>query len=686
MRRLSIVLSAVLAMAAGLSSCRKGKETAAYDGTQERQQFHERYNAEVLKRIESGIATLEEELAGELDDSGRAEKEQALSDLRRRLERPKFFEVLTEADLPQDLDWGANPDEPEIGSPEAKKGGTFHSFIPSGAYPPTIRQVGGQSNNSFRSYHLDDIEMTLVTLHPETGAIIPCLADRWAVAEDGQSVYFHIDPEARWSDGRKVTSGDWLMTFYVYLSDYLTVAFYKNYYGEQYWGIATYGDDYLCIRLATPKAMAPYFGGGIYPFQEEFYREFGPDFETRYNWRPRPTTGAYAIREEDIVKGRSISLTRVADWWARDRKYYQYRFNPDRIEYLQIRDEAKIFQLFLRGEIDVYLMGDAKRWYEQSEVPEVFNGYIEKATYYNEYPTISRGLYPNLHHPILSNLDVRIGLQHATNWQRVIDLDLRGDAERLHLINGGYGEFSHPTLRTRPFSLKLAREAFARAGFTERGPDGILRNSQGQRLSFTVSYPNNPILVPLALRLKEEAQRAGVEFKLEGLDATASFQKLTRKEHEIALTGWQSSPPIPDYYQGFHSKEAYEPGTRKPRPMTNNISVFADPEVDKLLEENRAARSVESLCETSYRLEEILHEQAVWVPGFYRPFYRVGYWRWIRWPEGFNVRLGNEPEMNHVHWIDQDIKRETLEAMREGRTFPERNLTFDQHRPKNVEK
>lgn len=684
MRRLLVTTAVLLAAVLGAVSCRKTEEFAPYDNREEKARFFERYNAQVLENLEARIAELEAQTPEEGTPEAE-ERERLLSDLRRRMERPAFFEILSEEDLPEGLQWTTNLDAPELGSPEAKKGGTLHSFILGGAYPPTIRSVGREANNSFRSCHWDDIEMALVTLHPETGEMIPGLADRWAVADDGQTVYFHIDPEARWSDGKDVKSADFLMSMYVFLSDYLSVAFYRNYYGEQFWGIASYGDDYLCVRLATPKPMAPYFAG-LVPFQEEFYREFGPDFEERYNWRPRPTTGAYEIREEDIVKGRSISLSRVQDWWAKDRKYYRYRFNPDRLEYLLIRDESKIFQLFLRGEIDVYLMGDAKRWYEQSEVPDVFNGYIEKATYYNEYPTVSRGLYFNLHHPVLSNLDVRIGLQHATNWQKVIDLDLRGDAERLHLLNGGYGEFSHPTLRTRPFSLKLAREAFARAGFDRQGPDGILRDASGRRLSFTITYPKNPALDPIALRLKEEAKRAGVEYKLEGLDPTASFQKLTRKEHEIALTGWQSQPPIPDYYQGFHSKEAYEPGTRKPRPMTNNISVFADPEVDRILEENRAARSVEILRDTSHRLEEIFHERAVWVPGYYRPFYRVGYWRWVRWPDDFNVRLGNEPEMNHVLWIDPDIKRETLEAKREGRTFPEKNLVFDQHRPKNVDK
>ncbi|MGC4015185.1 MAG: ABC transporter substrate-binding protein [Luteolibacter sp.] len=455
---------------------------------------------------------------------------------------------------------------------------------------------------------------------------------------------------------------------------------------SRYWGIATYGDDYVCIRLGFPKPLAAAFAAVI-PFQEDFYKEFGPDFEKRYNWRPRPSAGAYVIRKEDIDKGRSISLTRVKDWWAKDKKFFRYRFNPDRIEYMLVRDEEKVFQLFLRGEIDCYLLNDAKKWYDKTEVPQVFNGYIEKATFYNEYPAISRGLYLNLSRPLLSNLDIRIGLQHASNFEKVIELDLRGDAERLNLVCGGYGEFSNPNVRTRPFSVSLAREAFARAGFTKSGPDGVLENAEGQRLSFTINFAKHPIVDPIMLRIKEEALRCGVEYKLEGMDGTASFQKVSRKEHEIAFTGWQQNLPFPDYYQGFYSTEAYEPGSDKPRPMTNNISQFADKTIDPILEENRNASSIQSVKDTSWKLEEIFNERAVWVPSFNRPFFRVGYWRWVRWPDNFNVRLTNEADTSHVHWIDTDIKEETLDAMKPpGRSFPEQNLIFDQYRQKTPEK
>jgi microcin C transport system substrate-binding protein len=671
-----------------LSSALRAGDYLPYDNTAERAAFCAKYNKETTAKLNERKQELEKELA-ELSADQETKRKELLDEqtaLLQRLQRPDYFETLTEADLPKDLKWENGMNEPEIGSPDAKKGGTYHSNFLSNAYPPNIRCCGKEANNSFRSSHWDDIEMGLVSLHPVTGKVIPGVADKWAVLPDQQTVIFHIDSEARWSDGKKLTSRDFMMAAYVYLSPYLSEVFYRTYYGDQYWGFTTYGDDYICVRLANPKPIAPYFCS-LCPFQEDFYKEFGPDFEDRYNWRPRPTMGAYEIRPEDIKKGTSISLSRVKTWWARERKYYKYRFNPDRLEYILIREEEKVFQLFLRHEIDMYLLGEPKKWYEDTEIPDVFNGYMEKATFYYQFPAVSRGLYLNLTNPLLSKLDIRIGLQHATNFQKVIDMDLRGDAERLNIMCAGYGEYSNPNIRTRPYSVEKAKEAFARAGFTERGSDGIFKDKDGRRLSFTITYSKgSPLVESIMLRLSEEAKKAGVEYKLEGMDSTENFKKIMQKQHQIAFSGWQLSPPFPDsYYEGFHSSEAYEPGSDKPRVMTNNISVFADKTVDPILEANRNARSLQVIKDTSYQLEQIFHDRAVWVPGYTKSSYRVGYWRWLRWPADFNVPIGNEPDMNYVFWIDTEMKKDTLDAMRTGRTFPEVNVIYDKYRTKSSE-
>ena len=406
----------------------------------------------------------------------------------------------------------------------------------------------------------------------------------------------------------------------------------------------------------------------------------GPDFVKRYNWRPQPTTGAYFIESKDILKGRSITLSRVKDWWAKDRKYTKNRFNADKIQYRLIRDSNTALEYFKKGKLEFSPLSTAKNWYEKTEFDAVFDGYIEKATFYADYPAVPRGLYINCAKPLLDNRDIRIGLQYATNFEKVISFDLRGDAERLDSFADGYGRYSHPDIKARGYSEKLALESFAKAGFTKRGEDGVLINDAGKRLSFTLTYGSSPIATAILSRLKESAIKAGVEYKLESLDGSAAFNMGLEKKHELTFSGWGVGPPFPSFRQFFHSSNAYDEATGELKTMTNNFSSYSDPEMDEVSQAIRDARTLDEIEKASHRALEIIHRDAPWVPGYKTPFIRCGYWRWMQWPDDFNVKLTRDFESSYVYWIDEDIKKETLKAKREGRTFPEKNSVYDHYR------
>jgi microcin C transport system substrate-binding protein len=99
----------------------------------------------------------------------------------------------------------------------------------------------------------------------------------------------------------------------------------------------------------------------------------------------------------------------------------------------------------------------------------------------------------------------------------------------------------------------------------------------------------------------------------------------------------------------------------------------------------RNGRSEDTIRDLSYKVETIIHDEALWVPGFQRSFYRQGYWRWVCWPDDFNCRISELPDTLNVHWIDEDLKKETLEAKRDGKVFPEQSIVYDKYRLKGTE-
>ena len=600
-------------------------------------------------------------------------------------EFPKFFNEATPADLPADLVWENGMDLPDFGSSEAKKGGTV--FMSLQDYPRTLRNVGPDANGSFRAYILDDTAVRYARRHPNvtdvgpTGhRLFPGVAKEWAIDRASKTVYARIDPDAKWSDGEPITTEDVFFTYFFNQSSYINAPWYNNFYNRTFAGVTRYDELTFSVKLyeAKPDMSEKVLDGT--PVPRHFYKDFGPDYVERYQWQFAPTTGAYIVDSKNLDKGRSITLTRNDDFWARDKKFYKNRYNFDRIHFTVIRDKPKAFEAFKKGELDTMRVREAEYWYDKlpDDDPVVTNGYIAKYTAYNDTARGSWALWINEAQPILDNRDVRIGIGFATNWDLVIEKYFRGDYERMRTSYDGFGEFTHPTLRARPFSVEKALESFAKAGFKQRGDDGILVNERGQRLSFTLStgYENFRDILTI---LREEALKAGLEFRLEVLDQTAAFKKSQEKQHDIVFTGFNVSPEMyPRYWEYFHSTNAYdrpflEDGSvnpdRKIKVQTNNILSIANRDLDQLIDQYVASDDAEVMKKLGHRIEEGVFEDACFVPGFVMPFYRWEAWRYIRFPEQFGIKLANEYEEYWVHWMDEDLKKQVLDAKKAGRAL-----------------
>ena len=84
----------------------------------------------------------------------------------------------------------------------------------------------------------------------------------------------------------------------------------------------------------------------------------------------------------------------------------------------------------------------------------------------------------------------------------------------------------------------------------------------------------------------------------------------------------------------------------------------------------------------SWDLEQLLHDTAFWIHAYNREFYRLGHWRWMNWPDDFNVKLTREAQESYVYWIDVEEKEKTLRARSENKAYQEVDSIYDQYRIK----
>ena len=615
---------------------------------------------------------------------------------------PNFFVVKTPADLPADLAWQDGSDLPELGSPERKRGGTFNGRIQD--FPRTLRTVGPDSNSGFRSFLLDDNAVGFGQLHPNAPGphrFFAGLATSWAVDLPAKTVYVRIDPAARWSDGPAVTTDDVFFMFWFFQSRYIQAPWYNNYYGigETYTRITRYDTHTFAVTLTDSRPDLLSRVLGLRPSPAHFYRELGDDFVTRYNWRFEPTTGPWVITDAELKRTstsrNNITLSRLENWWANEKPQFRYRYNPAAIRLRVIRETPKAFEAFLLGELDAFGMSLAEYNYDRlpDDHPLVQRGLIHKVTFFNDVPRPNYGLWMNTAKAPLDDQNVRLGIQHATNWQLVIDQYFRGDYTRLHTSNQGYGDMSHPTIRGRAFDVTKAREYFTRAGYTATGPDGILRKPDGTRLSvgLTTGYE---ALAPVLTILQEEARKAGIEYRVEILDASAAWKKVQEKNHDITFSAFGIGVELyPRYWETHHSANAYDQPflddgktpnpVRKPKVQTNNLESIAIPELDALITAYDKSDSLDTKRTMAQRMEEILYENASFAPGFALSFFRTASWRWMKFPEGHAYRFSDSSFDSGTYWIDESAKTETLSALRDAaKTFPPSVELYDQWKAK----
>ena len=582
-------------------------------------------------------------------------------------EHKDFFHYATPADLPKDLAWHDGSGQKEFADPRAVRGGTLRQF--TAGTPPTLRRVGPNANNSFRGELYDNNDFGLLSSHPNTDEPIPALATSWAMSADGMTAYFRLDPNAKFTDGQPITADDYFYAFYFHRSPWAKADWYADFYTREWGGITKYDAHTISIKAPRKRPYQLEQLGELRPLPRNFFKDFGPNYEKLYNDRFQPTTGPYFVGPTGLQREKSVTLTRVQDWWGDHRKFTRHRYNPDVIEYGVIREIDSAYASMLSGEIDFMPIMMPRYWYGTNEKKAYQNGYLTKAQFFNDIPRPPYGLYLNTQKALLSDLDVRVGLQHATDFQRVIDGFYRGDYERLNQFSEGLGKFTEPSIRPRRYSPELARAAFAKAGFTRVGGDGILMNAAGERLSFRLTFDTSDRRKYLAT-LVESARRCGVEYRPETLERTTMYRKVMEKNHDIVFWAWSVSSRLPALWESHHADNAVEKladGRKVPKRQTNNITGIDDPELSKLIDRFREATEEDEMIKLSFQMQHRIHDLADFIPGFKVPGYRIAHWDWVRFPAGFDVRAAEDPGQYGLFWLDPKQREVDLKDFRDGK-------------------
>jgi microcin C transport system substrate-binding protein len=577
------------------------------------------------------------------------------------------------------LKWETNNEDPPIGSPQALRGGTLNESI--GQYPLTFRLVGPNSNDAFAGWNrLFTMNFGLVSRHPVTDRFIPKMATHWSVQDDQRTIYFKLDRDARFSDGRPVTAKDYVFTWQMMLSPHIVDPFYKS-YAERYYQSVDAIDEHTLRVVGTRPSWRPLSDyAGLWPTPSHV-TVLDADWVKRTTNEPQVAVGPYVVSE--TVRGESVTLQRVPNWWGDGKRYFQGMFNFDRIHLRVIPSERRLDYL-RRGELDMMNENTARSWNEEYTFPAVRNGWLRRARVMVDTPSGVSGLHMNLEAPIFRNKDFRKAMQYLFNFERLNQNLMFNEYFRQTSFFEGT-EYANPTLQPYGFDPAKAREHLALAGyrrpaelraqtwlgrlgnalrglaFTRTDTDDVLVNDRGEKASFTVIYGSKGLERHLTV-MQQEFRRAGVDMRLRLLEPGTAFERGLERKYEMTMTN-RTAGFYPEPRQYLHTEF---------RKTTNNNNIwgFGSEEVDGLIRTYEADLDPAARLKAMHRIDQIVHEEAFYIPFWSAPYIRVVYWDYVRFPEFYLPKRTEQLTDYLVYWIDPKRRSELAEAMRQGTAYP----------------
>ncbi len=544
---------------------------------------------------------------------------------------------------PRPAAWQNGAGLPEIGSPKAVKGGRVR-LSNTGPFPAHFLAFGSDAPQFFHYSCFTSIDVPLVRQHPATGDIIPGLAEAWAV--EGRTVHFRLHPTARYSNGRPLRATDFALGVLLRFRatrgsgerDTLRATI------EQ---LIIHDEHTLSVTLRRESPLAPCIAAAVlHPAEPGFYAEFGSDYLVRYARRIPPTTGAYTISR--VETGRLIVLSRVRDWWARELPYHRYCCNVDTIEHHFLTDEAQAWEFFLRGQLDIMQTRHTAAWHRYTQ--NAFDGRDEGdrrggrsrhllcRTFRVEYPVPPYGIVLNA--ATLPDVSLRRGLMQALDMDKAISVLFRDEGERLTTFTTGYKGISPPHPPVWRYDPEAARACFRRAGYTCVGTDGILHKPDGTRLSITFTYVPSETVSTLAVILRQSAAACGADIRLEPVPWQTEAEMVAEGRHEMIFWASPAPRPLPDYARFFTSTaRGYE------APFRLN-----SPDMDAAIVAYNNARELSSRAACAARIDTLLHEEAVWLPGWKENLVRLAHWSHLHFPEDMAHESLYDVAESHLYW------------------------------------
>jgi len=404
----------------------------------------------------------------------------------------------------------------------------------------------------------------LAELGPQMNTIgdvgfVPRLATSWAWAKDSLSITFHLDPRARWHDGKPVTASDVRFTFDLNRD-------------------STIGSVVRPLVMSIDSVTARDSLTAVFWFSHRYPEQF---FDATYQMRILPEHLLAAIPRKDIANSDfrrnpvGSGPFKFVSWEPHQAivveanpAYHLGRPHLDRLVWSVAPDPNAAILRVLSGDADFLSVVRPSDFAEIAKHPEVRTVQYSDLSYSFLLLNERDPKDPSKPHPILADRDVRRALSMAVDRAAIV----KSVFDTLAVLGAGPLTHNYPTydpsIALLPFAPESAAKILDAAGW-KRGADGM-RSKNGRPLAFGILIPSSSSTRnQMAVLLQNEFKQIGVALEVEQMDFSAYVQRAMHRGFDATFLSIGLDPSPGNLRQTWGSTAA--------GPNTGNLGAYVSP-------------------------------------------------------------------------------------------------------------
>lgn len=408
----------------------------------------------------------------------------------------------------------------------------------------------------------------------DDGKIIPWLAEKWDVSEDGKTWTFDLKKDVKFTDGTPLT---WkaVKANVDHLLDPDTASS-TGYLAFEKIKKVSKGDNDLqaVVKLSSPDSSL------LESFSQIWNAIESPEALKRsqeVNCKAPVGTGPFEVKswkKQDRVK-----LVRNDDYNTppQDAKNQDAPATLTEIDWRFIPDSATRYAALQSGDVD--MIDNAQPDTIKSASSESGIEHLDAPR-----PGASNRIELNSGQAPFDDQSVREAFIRSVNVDDAVDSLFMGTAKRSHSAMSSAEPVSYDAEDAYPYDLDAAKKLLEKAGW-KKGKDGIrVKNGKRLTLRFPVSTNQSiPAEQSLFEQLQENAKEAGFDVKISLLDLSGWYDALGSNKYE--LTSAPYTKVGPDVLRILFHSSGIEPA---PSGYFANHAQIDDPKLDKALDQAAA--------------------------------------------------------------------------------------------------